>query len=121
MHTHTHFSLHFVSFLNHLHTLFLKIFYLFLFREGEGEIEGKKHQCVVASRTPPTGYQACNLGTCPDWEWNQRSFASQSNTQSTDPHQPGLHTLNMQFSRYIYILPFNIFCVAGVSCPGSKG
>ena len=32
-----------------------KIFYLFIFRKKgrEGEREGKKHQCVVASSTPP--------------------------------------------------------------------
>ena len=34
-----------------------KIFYLFIFRERgrEGEREGEKHQCVVASLAPPTG------------------------------------------------------------------
>ena len=42
----------------------------------EGEIEGEKHQCVVAShvRPPPnppwTGDLACNPGMCPDWELN---------------------------------------------------
>ena len=51
--------------------LFLK-FYLFIFREKgrEGEREGEKHQCVVASHTPPTGDLAHNLGLCPDWELN---------------------------------------------------
>ena len=46
-----------------------KRFYLF-FREKrrEGEREGEKHQCVVASHTPPTGDLACNPGMCPDWE-----------------------------------------------------
>ena len=40
-----------------IHFLFKKIFYLFIFRERgrEGEREGEKHQCVVASRTTPTG------------------------------------------------------------------
>ena len=37
----------------------------------EGEKEGQKHQCVVASQTPPTGDLACNPGMCPDWESNQ--------------------------------------------------
>ena len=39
---------------------FLKI-YLFIFREKarEGEREEGKHQCVVASRAPPTGDLAC--------------------------------------------------------------
>ena len=40
--------------------MFFKDFiYLFIFkergREGEGEEEGDNHQCVVASRVPPTG------------------------------------------------------------------
>ena len=51
-----------------LSCLFLRLFiYLFIFRERgrEGEREGEKHQCVVASLTPPTGdlahNQACAL------------------------------------------------------------
>ena len=42
-----------------------KIFYLFIFRERgrEGERQGKKHRCVVASRT---GDPAHNAGMCPD-------------------------------------------------------
>ena len=64
--------------------------YLFIFREKrrEGERGGEKHQCVVASRAPPTGDLACNPGMCPDWESNQRSFGSQAGAQSTEPHQP---------------------------------
>ena len=31
----------------------------------EGEREGEKHQCVVASRMPPTGDLACNPGMSP--------------------------------------------------------
>ena len=41
-----------------------KIFYLFFRQKGqEGEREGEKHQCMVASHTPPTGptTQACVL------------------------------------------------------------
>ena len=56
----------------------------------EGEREGEKHQCVVASHTPPTGDLAHNPGMCPDWESNPRSFGSQAGTQSTEPHQPEL-------------------------------
>ena len=39
-------------------SLFLR-FYLFIFREKgrEGEREGEKHQCVVASHAAPTGDQ----------------------------------------------------------------
>ena len=66
-------------------------FYLFIFRQRgrEGEREGEKHQCVVASCVPPTGDLAHNPGTCPDWELNQWLFGSQASTQSTEPHQPG--------------------------------
>ena len=71
---------------------FFKIIFihLFIFREGKGERDGEKHQCVVASHVPPTGDLACNPGMCPDWESNWRPFGSQANTQSTEPHQPGL-------------------------------
>ena len=55
----------------------------------EGEREGQKHQCVVASHTPPTGDIACNPGMCPHWELNWRPFGSQASAQSTELHQPG--------------------------------
>ena len=67
-----------------------KRFYLFIFR-GKGrerEREGEKHQCVVASRVPPTSDLAHNPGMCPDWESNWQSFGSQAGIQSTEPHQP---------------------------------
>ena len=64
-------------------------FYLFIFREREGERTGEKHQHVVASRVPPTGDLARNPGMCPDWESNWRPFGSQASTQSTEPYQPG--------------------------------
>ena len=44
----------------------------------EGEREGEKHQCVVASLMPPTGDLARNPGTCPDWRRNQGPFSSQT-------------------------------------------
>ena len=49
------------------------LFILFIFRERgkEGEREGEKHQCVVASRTPHPGDLAFNPGMCLDWELNQ--------------------------------------------------
>ena len=52
--------------------IFLKRFYLFILRkrEGEGEREGEKHQCVLASRVAPTRDLAYNPGMCPDWELN---------------------------------------------------
>ena len=72
--------------------MFLKIFLLFIFREGrEGERKGEKHRCVVASHVPPIGDMAHNPGMCPDWESNQQPFGSQAGTQSTEPHQPGLN------------------------------
>ena len=46
--------------------LFLKYFiYLFLERGREGEREGEKHQCVVASHMPQTGDPACKPSMCP--------------------------------------------------------
>ena len=58
--------------------IFLR-FYLFTFRERgrEGEREGEKYQCVVASSMPPTGDLACNPGMCPAWELNGQPFVSQ--------------------------------------------
>ena len=48
------------------HTMFFKRFYLFIFRERgrEGEREGEKHQCVVASHVAPTGNLVHNPGMC---------------------------------------------------------
>ena len=76
---------------------------LLFFRErGRGaEREGDKHQCVVASHTPPTGNLAWNPSVCPDWESNRWPFGLQVSTQSTEPHQPGqelLLTANSQNS-----------------------
>ena len=42
----------------------------------EGEREGRKHQCVVASHAAPTGDLACNPSMFPDWELNQQQLAS---------------------------------------------
>ena len=77
-----------------IYLFILKYFiYLFLERGREGEREGEKHQCVVASRAPPTGFLAHNPGTCPDGELNQQLFGSQVCAQSTEPHQPGHNNL----------------------------
>ena len=73
-----------------LHKIFIKILFIFRVRGREGEREGEKHQCVVASRVPPTRDLACNPGTCPDWESNGRPFALQSSARSIEPHLPGL-------------------------------
>ena len=54
----------------HFFFIILKRFYLLIFRERgrEGEREGEKHQCAVASPMPPTGDLAHKPGMCPDWE-----------------------------------------------------
>ena len=72
--------------------LLILFIYLFIFRKRgrEGEREGVKHQCVVASCVPPTGDLACNPGMCPDWELKQWSSGSQASAQSTELHQPVL-------------------------------
>ena len=71
--------------------LFFKDFnYLFPKKGERREKDREKHQCTVASLTPPTGDLANNPGTCPDWGSNQRPLASQDGTQFTVPHQPGL-------------------------------
>ena len=69
---------------------FKDFIYLFLEKRREGEREGEKQQCVVASHALPSGDPACNPGMCPDWESNQKPFGSQASTQSTEPHQAGL-------------------------------
>ena len=61
-----------------------------------GEREGEKHQCGVASYTPPTGDPAPNPGLCHDWESHQQPFGLQAGTQSIEPHQPGLNTIFMK-------------------------
>ena len=44
--------------------LFFLMFLKFIFREGERQ--GEKHHCVVASHTSLTGDLAHNPGMCPD-------------------------------------------------------
>ena len=68
---------------------FKDFIYLFLERGREGEREGEKYQCVVASCTSCTRDLACNPGMWPDWELNRRPFGSQADTQYTEPHQLG--------------------------------
>ena len=93
---------------------FLKIlfiyFYVFILQGREGEREGEKHQCVVASRMPCTGDLACSPGMFPDGESNWQPFGSQAGTQSTEPHQAGrkiMYFLNV-FSIFQLLLTFNI-------------
>ena len=53
----------------------------------------EKHQCVVASRMPPTGDPACNPGISRDGESNCRPFGLQASAQSTEPYQPGVNKI----------------------------
>ena len=46
------------------------VLFIFRDREREGEREGEKHQCVVASCAPPTEDLARNPGMYPDWDSN---------------------------------------------------
>ena len=104
-----HLSAYIIHWFLPLHySYFKKDFYLFLER-GEGrEKEREKHQCVVASHTPPAGGLACNPGMCPDWESNQRPFGSQDGAQFMEPHWSGLfftffiRTLNILDSYYYF-------------------
>ena len=82
-------------FVDILFYFFKDFIYLCLERGKEGEREGGKHRCVVASHTSPTGHLACNPGMSPDWESNQRPFGSQIGTKSTEP---GLITVNFMRS-----------------------
>ena len=51
--------------------IFKDFIYLFFRQSGrEGEREGEKHQCVVASHMLPTGDLAHNPSVSPDWESN---------------------------------------------------
>ena len=90
-----------------------KIFYLFIFRERgrEGETEGEKHECFVASHVPPTGDLVHKPGMWPDRELNQWPFGSQAGTQSTKPYQPGqlfvipLHHVVLQGPKVFHLPP----------------
>ena len=44
------------------HSFLKKILFIFRQRERKGERGGEKHQCVVASHTPPIGDLAPNPG-----------------------------------------------------------
>ena len=80
---------------------FFKTFYLFIFRERgrEGEREGKKHQCVVASHMAPTGDLPCNPGMYPDWKSNWQPFGS----------KPALNPLSYTSQGCFYFLVWRIW------------
>ena len=81
-----HYSLFFNAF------LCLRILFIYV-REREGERQGEKHRCAVASYVPLVGDLACNPGLCPDRELNWRPFVSEAGAPSTEPHQPGPTTV----------------------------
>ena len=62
--------------------MFLKYFiYFYRQREREGQREGEKHQCVVASHAPPTG------------SWPTTQAYALTGNQTGDPliHRPALN------------------------------
>ena len=70
---------------------FLKIFYLFIFRERVREKERERNINVwLPLMGPPTGDLACNPGTCPDWELNQQPFGLQPALTSLSYTSQGL-------------------------------
>ena len=58
--------------------VFFLIVFIFVERGREGEREGEKHQCVVASHVAAARDLACNPGMCPDWESNLQPFGLQA-------------------------------------------
>ena len=80
------------------------ILYIY-FQRGrrEGETEGEKHPCVVASHMPLNGDLAHHPGMCPDWEWNHWPFGVQAHAQSTELHQPG-HFCYFLFSSFLAVV-----------------
>ena len=66
--------------------------YLFLER-GEGRKKERERNINVwfpLTRPSPIGDLARNPGMYSDWKSNWQPFGSQADTQSTEPHQPGL-------------------------------
>ena len=121
-HRHILKSLYALSWLFYL--FIFKRFYLFIFRERrrEGEREGEKHWCVVASHKPPLG------------SWSATQACALTGNRTSDPliHRPALNPLshtsqrcsNLYFHQqciYIPTLPnqhfissYFIFCHADV-------
>ena len=88
---------------------FLSEFIYWFLERGEGRKEERERHIYVwlplACLLPrnPT----CNPGMCPDWESNWRPFVLQAGTQSTELHQPGLHSVVLiQHFIWFYFLSF---------------
>ena len=93
---------------------FLKRFYVFIFRqrEREGERDGEKHQCVVASHATLLGTwpstQACALTR------NRTSdrLVHQAGAECTEPHQPGIALYSFCFFFFFkFLLLLNYSCM----------
>ena len=108
------FSESFVPWFSFSFIFFKDFIYLFLERGKEGEREGEKHQCVVASA--PNQALTHNSGMCPDWESNWWHFGSQAGAQSTEPHQPGLDFLKIIRIPKWHILGGGSFWTLSESC-----
>ena len=70
--------------------LFKKRFHLFIFRERQRQRQERERNINVwlCLACPPLGTRPTAQAFL-DWESNWQPFASQSGTQSTEPHQPG--------------------------------
>ena len=75
---------------------FFKRFYLFIFREGKGGRKRERNISVwLPLMYPLLGTQLATQARALDWELNWRPFGSQTGTQSTEPHQPGLFLFHL--------------------------
>ena len=101
--------------------LFLR-FYLFIFRERgrEGEREGEKHQCVVASHVVPTGDLAHTPVMRPDWESDWWPFGLQLALSPLSLTNQGFSTIFTElkllfrvswlgFRTWVLVQPVNVF------------
>ena len=71
--------------------------YWFLERGKAREREGERNIDRLPLVYAPTRDHTCNLGMCPDWESNLRSFGLQGNAQPTEPHWPVLEDFLIQY------------------------
>ena len=81
--------------------MFLKIFYLFIFKIGGREKQRERNIDVwekhlsVAYSTSPAGDLERKPDMCSDQESNLQPFDLQDNNQPTEPHQSGLRKLHI--------------------------
>ena len=85
---------------------FFKILFIYFRQRGrEGEREGEKHQCVVASCAPPTG----------DLTWPATQACALTGNWTSDPlvHRPALNPLSHTSQSSVIILNVNTLQVSG--------